>query len=197
MGESKAAEEETAEEKKGDIVSAEVDELDMITELSREAKQVIAEASEAAGREARQELERILDEYERKTKQIVLKIREETKSKTSDIANRLSDTIMQRIEQASSKAVNSVAAEFNTRASELSHNVEVETEKEIIPPVAEVPASPENDIADNDDKTRQQEADAAKAKVEDSEQNNKPAMEESIELKQPLAVDDFDQWLTQ
>ncbi|MFC1847142.1 hypothetical protein ACFLYS_03700 [Chloroflexota bacterium] len=198
MNESKATKEETTEEKKDEIKSAKAGEFGVIAELTQEAERVISEASEAAGREARQELERILAEYERKTKQIVLKIREETKAKTADIAGRLSETIMQRIEQASSKAVSEAASEFNIRAIELSRNVEVETSTEISPPVAEAPAIPENGAAGKDNETRQQDVDKAEAKVDNNGHKNESVTEEEgIELKQPLAVDDFDQWLTQ
>jgi hypothetical protein len=198
MNESKTTKEETSETKKDEIKSAEAGELDVIAELTQEAERIISEASEAAGREARQELERILAEYERKTKQIILKIREETKAKTADITGRLSEAIMQKIEQASSRAVSEAASEFNIRAGELSREVEAETDKEISPPVAEAPASPENGAAGNDDETRQQEVYTAEAKADNNGHKSEAATEEEgIELKQPLVVDDFDQWLTE
>ena len=189
MSESKATK-EVGETKKDEIKSTEAGGLEMIAELTQEAERIISEASEAASREARQELERILDEYERKTKQIVLKIREETKTKTADIAGRLSDTIMHRIEQVSSKAINSVSSEFNVRAGELSRKLEAETTSESEPPAADTSAAPESGTAET--------SVLAEAKAEDDENKNKPSVEaEDIELKQTLAVDDFDQWLTQ
>ena len=204
MSEPKATK-EASELKKDEIKSAEAGGLDMIAKLTQEAERIISEASEAASREARQELERILDEYERKTKQIVLKIREETKAKTADIAGRLSDTIMLRIEQVSSSAVNSVASEFNIRAGELNRKVEAETAGEIEPQAEEASSVQESGTTEASD-ANQEEAPAAEAetkvlteaKAGDNGHKNEPAgEEEGIELKQPMAVDDFDQWLTQ
>ena len=204
MSEPKATK-EASELKKDEIKSAEAGGLDMIAKLTQEAERIISEASEAASREARQELERILDEYERKTKQIVLKIREETKAKTADIAGRLSDTIMLRIEQVSSSAVNGVASEFNIRAGELSHKVEAETAGKIEPQAEEAFSVQESSTTETSDANQEEtpaaEAETkvlAEAKAGDNGHKNEPAgEEEGIELKQPMAADDFDQWLTQ
>ncbi len=197
MDKSKATEEateEAIEAKKDEVKSAKSGGLGIIAELTHEAERIIAEASEAAGREAKQELERILDEYERKTKQIVLKIREETKAKTADIASRLSDTIMQSIDQASSEAVGSVVAEFNTRAGEISRKVETEAASKTEPAVAESAV----ETPEAEEIPEASVINTAETKASNNGSKSEQATEDDgIELKQSLAEEDFNQWLGQ
>ncbi len=134
------------------------------------------------------------------------------RQKRADIASRLSDTIMRSIEQASSKAVNNVAAEFNIRAGELSRKMEVEAASEIAPAIPATTVTENNNGDDvKADVQPQAQADESKAEEPIAEDNVSTEVkaegnghkseavtdEEGIELKQPLVVDDFDQWLTQ
>jgi hypothetical protein len=178
MDDSKAAEEKSR--------PAEPEVSDMLTRLTQEAEQVIAEASAAASREAELELERILSEYEQKTKQIVLKVREETKLKAAEIARKLSAVIMLRIEKASARAITGVVAELGARAGELTQKMQEAAEKEAGQVVNRAVAEKGDTTSNKDDSAPQKEAEVAEAEADNTPQSTQPV----------AGTEDFDQWLT-
>ncbi len=167
---------DTAEIERGTNQKVELGAAEIMTELAKEAEQLIGKVGKIARQEAEQEMGRILHQYEQRTKQIVLKIKEENKARAAEMADALKEAIMLRIEQASSDAIASVIAQSSRKVEEL-----VRKRQEIDDEGEPEPAETKPEASDNVGSTRPEKEPEPKG--------------EDVELDQP--VEDFDRWLSQ